>query len=294
MTAFVFPMRRSGLMNWLTELQRYFDVYELLNEQSASRIYEECSSRLQSSDYSVRNLLRRSNVKVVCTTDDPLDTLDFHRQIKQDNFEIKVLPAFRPDKAMGVDKAEDFNGYLSKLERVCDTDIISYADYIMALRSRHDFFSTRGCSVADHSMEQMYVEEYTEKEIEIIFATIRNGKELDLPERKKIKSALLHHFTVWNWEKGWVQQFHLGALRNNNSRLFRSLGPDTGFDSIGDFSQARSLAKFLDKLDSKNQLTRTIIYNLNPRDNELMAAMTGNFNDGSIKGKVQFGSGWWF
>nr|WP_315824840.1 glucuronate isomerase [Paraflavitalea speifideiaquila] len=159
---------------------------------------------------------------------------------------------------------------------------------------RHDFFAAHGCSVSDHGLEEIYAEDYTEAEIKTIFDKVRSGKELDLTERKKFKSAMLVTFAEWDWERGWVQQYHLGALRNNNSRMLNQLGPDTGWDSIGDFSQARSLAKFLNRLDSDDKLTKTILYNLNPADNELMATMVGNFNDGSSAGKIQWGSGWWF
>lgn len=286
---------RNPLYHWThLELQRYFNVYDLLNGNSAQKIYEECTAKLQTPDYSVRNLLRKMNVKVVCTTDDPIDSLEHHQKLKEDGFEIRILPAYRPDKAMNVDDATAFNTYLSRLEAVSNINIASYVDYLDALKSRHDFFASMDCSVSDHGLEQMYAEEYAQFEIETIFNKIRSGKKLSLEEQLKFKSAMLEVFAVWDHEKNWVQQYHLGALRNNNSRMMRQLGPDTGWDSVGDFSQGKALAKFLDRLDKNNQLAKTILYNLNPADNELMATMAGNFNDGSVPGKIQYGSGWWF
>jgi glucuronate isomerase len=286
---------RNPLYHWThLELQRYFDVHEILNGDSAKRIYDECTAKLQTPQYSVRNLLRKMNVKTVCTTDDPVDNLEYHQQMKADGFDIPILPAFRPDAAMNVDDSTTFNNYLTRLEKASDISISTYNDYIAALKKRHDFFAENGCSVSDHGLEEVYAEDYTQGEIIGLFAKVRSGGQLTLEERKKFKSAMLVTFAEWDWERGWVQQYHLGAIRNNNSRMMRQLGPDTGWDSIGDFSQARALAKFLNRLDSDNKLAKTIIYNLNPADNELFATMIGNFNDGSAAGKVQWGSAWWF
>lgn len=286
---------RNPLYHWThLELQRYFGITDILDSKTSKKIYEEATAKLQTKEYSVRGLLRKMNVKVVCTTDDPIDNLEFHKKIKADGFEVKVLPAFRPDKAMNVDGAASFNEYVGKVEAASNTSIGSYGDYLKALKKQHDFFATQGCSVSDHGLEQIYAEDYTEAEIKAAFDKIRSGKELSPEENLKFKSAMLVEFARWDWEKGWVQQYHLGALRNNNSRMLKQLGPDTGWDSIGDFSQARQLSKFLNKLDTDNQLAKTILYNLNPADNELMATMIGNFQDGSVAGKVQFGSGWWF
>jgi glucuronate isomerase len=286
---------RNPLYHWThLELQRYFGVNELLSPVSAKRIYEHCSGLLQTPEYSVRGLLRKMNVKVVCTTDDPIDTLEHHQQMAADGFEIKVLPAFRPDKAMAIEDVASFNAYLQNLEAAANTSITDFNDYLMALKSRHDFFATMGCGVSDHGLEQVYAEDYSAAEIKNIFAKARNADALTQEEVLKFKSAMLVVFAEWDCEKGWVQQYHLGALRNNNGRMMKTLGADTGWDSIGDFSQARALSKFLSRLDTDNKLAKTIIYNLNPADNELMATMVGNFNDGSVAGKVQWGSAWWF
>ena len=286
---------RNPLYHWThLELQRYFDVREILGPDTAAAIYDECSDKLQTSEYSVRNLLRKMKVKVVCTTDDPVDTLQYHQELKKDGFEISVFPAFRPDSAMNVDDPLTFNNYLSRLEKASNNSISTFNDYISALRKRHNYFAANGCSVSDHGLEEIYAEDYTQVEIVGIFAKIRSGGVLSLEERKKFKSAMLIQFAEWDAEQNWVQQFHLGALRSNNSRRLKQLGPDTGWDSIGDFPQGRGLVKFLDRLDKENKLPKTILYNLNPADNELFATMVGNFNDGSTAGKIQWGSAWWF
>lgn len=286
---------RNPLYHWThLELQRYFNIHEILDADSALRIYETTTAMLQQPSHSVRGLLEMMNVKLICTTDDPVDSLAYHQQIRNDGWPVHVLPAFRPDKAMNVDDANSFNNYLTLLEKAADISISTYNDYLAALKKRHDYFAANHCNVSDHGLEEIYAEDYTSTEIAGIFAKIRSGGSLSLVENRKFKSAMLVNFAQWDWEKGFVQQYHLGALRNNNSRMMQQLGPDTGWDSIGDFSQARALAKFLDRLDRDNTLARTILYNLNPSDNELFATMTGNFNDGSIAGKIQWGSAWWF
>ncbi|MEI8073317.1 MAG: glucuronate isomerase [Bacteroidota bacterium] len=286
---------RNPLYHWThLELSRYFGINKILNQDSAAAIYEESTALIQKPEFSVKNLLRKMNVALVCTTDDPIDDLAFHEKIKNDGFEIPILPAFRPDNAMNVASPEKFNQYVKKLQAVTNISISSFDDYLYALQNRHDFFADAGCGVSDHGLEEIYAEDFTGSEIDTIFDKIHGGKELNEIEQKKFKSAMLIHFAEWDHEKGWAQQFHLGALRNNNSRMLQQLGPDTGWDSIGDFSQGRALSKFLGKLDSDNKLAKTILYNLNPADNELMATMIGNFNDGSMPGKIQYGAAWWF
>ena len=286
---------RNPLYHWThLELKRYFGIHEILDPSSAKSIYENASAQIQTDGFSIKNLIRKMNVKVICTTDDPIDSLEYHKTLAESGFEVKIKPAFRPDKAMEVSSAPNFVAYVKKLEAVTNLSVSSFEDYLFALQNRHDFFASMGCSVSDHGLEEIYVEDFTGQEIEAIFTKVHAGKELNLLEQRKFKSCMLLHFAEWDWEKGWVQQYHLGALRNNNSRMLSKLGPDTGWDSIGDFSQASALSKFLNKLDSEDKLAKTIIYNLNPADNELMASMIGNFNDGSVAGKIQFGSGWWF
>ena len=286
---------RNPLYHWThLELQRYFDIHEILSPQTAKKIYDECSEKLSTPEYSVRNLLRRMNVKVVCTTDDPVDTLEHHQKIKDDGFEIMVLPTFRPDKAMDVSDVNAFNLYAEKLEAASNISVTSFNDYLDALRSRHDFFANRDCSISDHGLETVYADDFTDAEIHSIFLQLRSNKAISLHQQRQFKNAMLLQFAEWDYKKNWVQQYHLGALRNNNSQAMQRIGADTGWDSVGDFSQGKSLAFFLDKMNAENKLAKTILYNLNPADNEVMATMIGNFNDGSVAGKIQWGSAWWF
>lgn len=286
---------RNPLYHWThMELKDPFGIETLLNGKTARKVYKTANEKLAKNKYSCRNLLRNFKVEVVCTTDDPADDLVYHQQLKEDNFEIKVLPTFRPDKAMAVDNAEAYNQYLSKLEKTSGNDISSFQDLMDALQKRHDYFHAMGGRLSDHGIETMYSEDFTEKEVTAVFDKVRSGKQLNADESAKFKSAMLYHFGIMDHAKGWTQQFHLGALRNNNQRMLRNLGPDTGFDSIGDWSMAVGLSRFFDRLDNTDQLAKTILYNLNPRDNYLFATMIGNFQDGSVAGKMQFGTGWWF
>ena len=285
---------RNPLYHWThLELARYFDIYDLLNENSAEKIYNETKEKLNTEAYSVQNLLHKVNVKVVCTTEDPIDTLEHHQKIKNSNLNIKVSTAFRPDKAILIEE-KGYNAYIDLLGKSADISISSYQDLCDALVKRIAYFNENGCKLCDHGLNQIYFEEFTENEVKAIFQKKRANQLISKKEILKFQSAILLFLAETYCEFGWIQQFHLGALRNNNTRMLKSLGPDTGWDSIGDYSQAQNLSAFLNALDSKNKLTKTILYNLNPADNEVLASMIGNFNDGSIKGKVQFGSGWWF
>ncbi|MFV8341254.1 glucuronate isomerase [Flavobacterium sp. XS2P39] len=285
---------RNPLYHWThLELARYFDIYDLLNEKSAEKIYLEASEKINSPAYSTQNLLRKVNAEFVCTTEDPIDTLEYHQQLAKSSFETKVSTAFRPDKAILISN-DGYNSYIDTLGEVAGIAISSYTDLCTALKNRIEYFDKNGCKLCDHGLDQIYFENFTESEVNAIFKKKRENKEVSTGEALKFQSAILLFLSETYHEYGWVQQFHLGALRNNNARMHRILGPDTGWDSIGDYPQAQKLSGFLNALDSKDKLTKTIIYNLNPADNEVMATMIGNFNDGSVKGKVQFGSGWWF
>ncbi len=285
---------RNPLYHWThLELTRYFGITDLLNESTAEKIWEQTQSQLTAGSFSTRQLLNKVNAEYVCTTEDPTDNLEYHKAIKKSNFNVKVGTSFRPDKAILIN-ADGYNEYINSLANAAATTISTFTDLCDALKNRIEFFDKNGCSVCDHGLDQIYFETYTESEVKAIFAKKREGKEVSNEEALKFQSALLIFLAETYHEYGWVQQYHLGALRNNNVRMHRILGPDTGWDSISDYPQAQKLSAFLNALDSKDKLTKTIIYNLNPADNEVMATMIGNFNDGSVKGKVQFGSGWWF
>jgi len=286
---------RNPLYHWThLELKTAFGIEKLLSPKTAREIYDECTAKLQTPEYSARNLMRKYKVEVVCTTDDPVDTLEHHIKTRQDGFEVKMLPTWRPDKAMAVEVPAEFRAYMEQLSKMSGVSISSYNDLLTALRNRHDFFAEQGCKLSDHGIEEFYAEDYTDAEIKAIFNKVYGGKELTHQEVLQFKSAMMVEGAIMDWEKGWTQQFHYGAIRNNNTRLFRNLGPDTGFDSIGTFQTAKAMAKFLDRLDTNDKLAKTIIYTLNPSDNEVIATMIGCFQDGTIAGKVQFGSGWWF
>ena len=287
---------RNPLFHWSQmELNFPFGINQYLNQNSASEIYANCNELLQEDHFSTQGILKQFNVKMVGTTDDPCDTLEFHRQLQNQNIGIKVLPSFRPDKAFNTADKNAFVAYLQKLETCCGVKINTLSDLLNALEIRLNYFHEQGCRVSDHGLFHMPLlfENTASLEEEFkIFIGDKNVLEFSQPER--LMGVVLLHLCKLYHKKGWVQQFHLGPIRNNNSKLLNSIGADAGVDSIGDFSQAQALAKFLDALDKTDQLTKTILYNINPADNEVFAAMCWNFNDGKIKGKIQYGSGWWF
>jgi len=287
---------RNPLYHWThLELKNPFGITGvLLGPETAREIYDRCNALLNTPEFGVRNLLRRMNVKLLCTTEDPLDSLEHHRRIRADGFEVRVHTAWRPDKAMAAENAAALNAWIDRLAELTDADIGTFEAYIEALRRRHTHFHENGCRLSDHGLEAAVAEDYTPGQIETLFAQIRNGRDLRGRDLLQFKSAMMMELALMDHERGWVQQLHLGAMRNNNTRMFRQVGPDTGFDSIGDYLTAEPLARFLDRLDAQGRLPKTILYNLHPRDNEIMATMIGNFQDGSAPGKMQFGSGWWF
>lgn len=286
---------RNPLYHWThMELKSAFGITRTLNPETARPIYDACNEQLASDDFTARGLMRRYGVECVCTTDDPVDSLEHHRRIRESGFEIKVLPAWRPDKVMNVTDAVAYRAYVEQLAEVSGIAISSYQDLLVAVRVRHDYFASQGCTVADHGVCEFPWAVCSETEASQLFDKVYGGTALQGDEAMKLQTALLIELARMNWEKGWVQQFHFGPLRNTNTRMFRTLGPDTGFDSIGDFRSAQAIARFLDSLDCDNRLAKTILYNLNPADNTMVAAMIANFQDGSVPGKIQFGSGWWF
>jgi glucuronate isomerase len=295
--AFTVPYTmRNPLYHWThLELKRYFGVEKLLNADSAKEIYRQCTSLLQTHEYNTQSLLKKMKVEVVCTTDDPADSLEFHQMMRKDPIGISLLPTFRPDKSFAIENPSAYQSYLEKLGKAANVSIRSFDALMGALENRISFFASVGCKLSDHGLEHLYYptdrKAYSMNEL---FNKLLKGNALDPSETEFYKYSVLVELGRLYHKKEWTQQFHLGALRNNNDRMLSQLGPDTGFDSIGDFSQGVALSRFLNELDGSNQLAKTIIYNLNPADNEVIGAMIGNFNDGSLKGKVQFGSGWWF
>ena len=284
----------NPLYHWThLELARYFNITELLSPSTASAIYQKTSAMLQTKEYSIRSLIRKMKTEVICTTDDPTDNLEYHQKLKG-SFETTVLPTFRPDNLLKTEDPEKFKVYLLKLEQAGNVEIRNFESLIEALDKRHQFFHEMGGRLSDHGLDRFYFDSFTLSEIDRIFKKLIKGESITFAETEKYKTAAMLELCRLNHKRGWTQQFHVGALRNNNARMFRNMGPDTGWDSIGIPQDAIKMSKFLSALDNTEQLAKTILYNLNPADNEMMITMAGNFNDGSSAGKVQYGPAWWF
>jgi len=290
---------RNPLYHWThLELKTAFGIDKLLNPETAREIYDICNDRLQNDPaFTARGFMRHYHVETVCTTDDPVDDLRHHRAYAAEvanSTSTKMLPTWRPDKAMAVEDPAAFKAYVERLGAAADIDIRQFSDFVDALQRRHDFFHDAGCRLSDHGLDVFYADSYTDAEIASIFNKVYSGTALTDVEVRQFKSAMLYLFAVQDYNSGWVQQYHYGPIRNNSSRLMRVIGADAGCDSIGDLNTAQSMSRFLDRLDNEGRLAKTILYNLNPADNEMVATMIGNFQDGSIAGKIQWGSGWWF
>jgi len=285
---------RNPLYHWThLELQRYFGISDLLNKETAEQIYKQTNEQLTSENFSTQGLLEKMNVKVVCTTDDPIDDLAHHKSYARCTCPVKMLPGFRPDKFIMLNR-DDFIENKEKLEEATSLQITNFDDYLLAMQMRIEYFHNQGCRLSDHGLSHLYAADFTDAEVDRIFKKRISSKQVFEGEAAVFQSALLYYLAKMYFDKGWVMQFHLGALRNNSARLNHLLGADVGADSIGDFNQAAPLSKFLNRLDAEENLCKTIIYNLNPRDNAVFATMAGNFNDGSSAGKIQWGSAWWF
>ncbi|MBN8527220.1 MAG: glucuronate isomerase [Planctomycetes bacterium] len=287
---------RNPLYHWThLELKRPFRIGDrLLNEDTAASIWEECNERLDEPGYTARGIMEQWQVAVVCTTDDPCDDLAHHKRVARSGWHVQMRPTWRPDKGMMVEDAPAFNAWLNRLGEAVGSEVKDLDGYMNALRKRHDFFHAAGCRLSDHGLETVFAEDCSDNQAKQIFAKARDGKQVSPEEAAAFKSWILVEWGRMDHARGWVQQFHLGPIRNNNTRMFKLLGPDTGFDSIGDASYAKPLSRFLDRLDQTDQLAKTILYNINPKENEVLGTMIGNFQDGSVAGKMQFGSGWWF
>ena len=284
----------NPLYHWThLELARYFNIFDLLSPSTSEKIYNQTSEMLKSDDFSTRSLIRKMNVKVICTTDDPIDSLEYHMQLKG-SFEIPVFPTFRPDNSIKTEDPQKFNSYILKLEEVSGVPVKSFSSLIEAIDSRHSFFHKNGCRSSDHGLDRFYFSSFTAGEADVIFKKLLKRKNISSDEAEKYKTAVMLELCRMNHKRGWVQQFHVGAMRNNNLRMFREIGPDTGWDSIGAPQDALKMAQFLSALDDSGRLTKTILYNLNPADNEMIITMAGNFNDGTTPAKVQYGASWWF
>lgn len=286
---------RNPLYHWShLELLRYFDINDLINEESGTAIWEKANAQLAAPEFGIHGILDKNRVAVVVTTDDPADSLEFHQQIRGQGLKTRVYPAFRPDAALNVAQPVAFNTWCERLSAATNCEVETLVQFLDALKLRHDFFHEQGCRLSDHGLESCFAAECDEGQASRIFERARRNETVTPEEAKQFGTYLMLFFGHLDAARGWTKQLHLGALRNNNSRMRQALGPDTGFDSIGDSPQAASLSYYLNRLDSNGDLPKIILYNLNPRDNYVLATMAGNFQDGSIPGKIQFGSGWWF
>lgn len=287
---------RNPLYHWThLELKTAFGINEVLNPRTAREIYDRCNEKLQQPEFSARGLMRHYNVEMVCTTDDPIDSLEHHSAIAQSGFETRVLPAWRPDKAMNMSDPKAYRKYIEQLSQVSGVEITSVETLLEALQKRHDYFAEHGCTVADHGMTGAWPWAPVGMSIcNTIFTKAMGGHFVTPLEQEQFSTVVLLELARMNARSGWVQQFHFGPLRNTNTRMFGQLGPDAGFDTIGSISRPEKMAAFLDCLQQTGELTKTILYNLNPSENEMVAAMCANFQDGSTPGKIQFGAGWWF
>lgn len=285
----------NPLYHWShLELKRYFDIDLIINEDTADEIWEKANKMLVEKEFTTKELIKRSNVKVLCTTDDAIDTLEYHKIIREDKeFDVKVIPALRPDKGINIQN-DGFVEWVNQLAEVSNMNISNYDDFIKALEDRIDFFHQQGCRLSDHGIDKMFFEEASDEEINVIFKKAMNNEALTNAEINKYKTKVMVDLARLYNELGWTMQLHIGALRNNNLKMFKQLGPDTGYDSIGDENIAEPLSKLLNKIDSENYLPKTILYCLNAKDNDVLATMIGNFQGGGIPGKLQFGSAWWF
>ncbi len=288
---------RNPLYHWThMELKYYFGTGDmLLDRDSAEEIYRTCNELLKKEEFRPRSLLKGMNVRVLCTTDDPTDTLEYHLQLREEkDFKIAVLPTFRPDKSLGIENPDTFKAWVSKLESVSGIEIGGFDTFIQALQKRHDEFHDAGCRASDHGLDTVYTESYTESEIKSIFRKVIRGEAPGDSSVRKFKTCMLAHFAWMDSRRDWVQMLHLGVQRNNNTRFFNWLGPDSGFDSMGDLPHARKVVTFLDRLEQGNILPKTVLFTINPRDNDLFVSIAGSFQDSTVPGKVQFGPAWWF
>lgn len=286
---------RNPLYHWThLELSRIFGIDTLLKPQTAREIYEACTDMLQTDDFRAQELMKRCRVEVVCTTDDPIDSLEHHRYLQEHPLGTRVYPAWRPDKVLAVENPVSYRAYVEKLGQAADMEIRSYTDLLTALRKRHDYFASLGCRLSDHGLDNFYADDYTEAEVQQIFKKVMAGKLLDETEIRRFRSALLFELAVMDWEKGWAQQYHISVVRNSSTRMFQALGLDTGFDAIMEVNCSVVGHRFFNRLDQVGKLTKTILYSLNPKDNEVLATLAYTYNDGTVPGKMQLGSGWWF